>query len=124
MGDDDGFVMNLAGLDDGDHDGPSKKGNPRKRTVMKPERKGRHRGWAGKRADMVGKANASTRGAPAGGRGAGGLGVTARLCVPTQIAVDLSRVSRVRSDSVCAGRPAARPAPARRGPCRLRLRGV
>ena len=71
MGDDDGFVMNLAGLDDGDHDGPSKKGNPRKRTVMKPERKGRHRGWAGKRADMVGKANASTRGAPAGGRGAG-----------------------------------------------------
>ena len=53
MGDDDGFVMNLAGLDDGDHDGPSKKGNPRKRTVMKPERKGRHRGWAGKRADMV-----------------------------------------------------------------------
>ena len=71
MGDDDGFVLNLAGLDDGDHDGPSKKGNPRKRTVMKPERKGRHRGWAGKRADMVGKANASTRGAPSGGRGAG-----------------------------------------------------
>ena len=71
MGDDDGFVLNLAGLDDGDHDGPSKKGNPRKRTVMKPERKGRHRGWAGKRADMVGKANASTRGAPSGGRGQG-----------------------------------------------------
>ena len=57
MGDDDGFVLNLAGLDDGDHDGPSKKGNPRKRTVMKPERKGRHRGWAGKRADMCGRAS-------------------------------------------------------------------
>ena len=72
MGDDDGFVMNLAGMDDGDFDGPSRKGNPRKRVVKKPERKGRHRGWAGKRADMVGPgAKAAPRGKPAGGRGGG-----------------------------------------------------
>ena len=43
MGEDDGgFVMNLAGLDDTGDDGyREKKGNPRRRQVLKPARTGR-----------------------------------------------------------------------------------
>jgi hypothetical protein len=61
----DDVVLNLAGLDDGgggdDGEGDRRKGNPRKRVVKKAERKGRHRGWAGKRADMVGEGRAGMR---------------------------------------------------------------
>ena len=50
MGDDDdgGFVLNIAGAgDDAGDDSRARMGNPRRRTVLRPERKGRHRGWAG-----------------------------------------------------------------------------
>ena len=69
MGDDDGggFVLNIAG-EDGDGGDDDRKGNPRRRSVMKAERKGRHRGWAGKRTDMVGKESEAKKG---GGRGGG-----------------------------------------------------
>ena len=81
MGDDDdrGFVLNLAGGDDGDDEPRVRKGNPRRRTVLKPERKGRHRGWAGKRKDMVGSASkdAERRGR-GGGRGDLGAGSSGR----------------------------------------------
>ena len=73
MGDEDdgGFVLNIAGAgDDAGDDFRAPKGNPRKRTVLRPERKGRHRGWAGKRSDMVGPAAAKgERGGGRGGRG-------------------------------------------------------
>lgn len=79
-GDDDewGFVLNLA--DGGVEDDPARerKGNPRKRTVLKPERKGRHRGWAGTRKDKVGTGSAAGKAAATrrenGGGGAGGKG--------------------------------------------------
>ena len=44
---DDGFVMNLAGMEDAGGDDSERRGNPRKRTVMRAPRKGRHRGWLG-----------------------------------------------------------------------------
>ena len=73
MGEDDdgGFVLNIAGAgDDAGDDSRARMGNPRRRTVLRPERKGRHRGWAGKRADMVGPTAAKgERGGGRGGRG-------------------------------------------------------
>ena len=74
-----GFVLNLAGVDDGaSRDEPERRGNPMRRTVMRAPRKGRHRGWAGKkpgaseaRGGGRGRgAGRGGRGAPAGGRGA------------------------------------------------------
>ena len=64
-------MLNIAGAgDDAGDDFRAPKGNPRKRTVLRPERKGRHRGWAGKRSDMVGPAAAKgERGGGRGGRG-------------------------------------------------------
>jgi hypothetical protein len=71
---DDGFVMNLAGVDDAGGDDHERRGNPRKRTVMRAARKGRHRGWlGGKSADDAAKPGAR----PAGrgpGRGSGARG--------------------------------------------------
>ena len=69
--DDGEFVLNIAGAgDDAGEDSRARKGNPRRRTVLRPERKGRHRGWAGKRADMVGPTAAKgERGGGRGGRG-------------------------------------------------------
>ena len=71
---DDGFVMNLAGMEDAGGDDSERRGNPRKRTVMRAARKGRHRGWlGGKSADGAAKPGAR----PAGrgpGRGSGARG--------------------------------------------------
>lgn len=73
MGEDDdgGFVLNIAGAgDDAGDDSRARMGNPRRRTVLRPERKGRHRGWAGRRTDMVGPTAAKgERGGKRGGRG-------------------------------------------------------
>lgn len=71
---DDGFVMNLAGMEDAGGDDSERRGNPRKRTVMRAPRKGRHRGWlGGKSTDGAAKPGAR----PAGrgpGRGSGARG--------------------------------------------------
>ena len=63
-------MLNIAGVgDDAGEDSRARKGNPRRRTVLRPERKGRHRGWAGKRPDMVGPTAAKrARGGGRGGR--------------------------------------------------------
>ena len=67
-----GFVLNLAGVDDGaSRDEPERRGNPMRRTVMRAPRKGRHRGWAGKKPGASeARGGGRGRGAGRGGRGA------------------------------------------------------
>ena len=64
-------MLNIAGAgDDAGDDSRARMETRGGGHVLRPERKGRHRGWAGKRADMVGPTAAKgERGDKRGGRG-------------------------------------------------------